>query len=828
MRNSIKLLPWVFCFSILFSFSIIKNNGPIELLLANLDSYATNYSPSKIYLQTDRSMYALEDTVWFKAYTLDATNHTPTTNSEVIYVDLVDSNGNIVEGKKLYTENLGAASDFFIEREWTPGRYKLRAYTKFMLNQDQEFIYNKEIQIVDINKAYDQISVTPDTANSEKVTSPSPSLEVKFFPESGDLVAGIDSRVAIKIENYSADLGKVTGTIEDISGNQIIPFKIFERGYGLASFTPEAGKKYIAKLDNDPKLYPLPEVKAKGYNITAFNKSDNISFIISSNLESGVSGGHVLIHSRGKVVHHEKLDDDIVNDSYVLQFDTKEMPTGVMQITFFDRGGIPRSERLFFVDNDLSEYVIETDKAIYNKREKVDLSLSVINGDLKSYDCSVSVFDKSNLKGAFPSDNIKSWMLLNSDLRGEINDPAFYFEKPGDSKRSYLLDLVMMTHGWRRFTWEDMRQELVLQDLKFERELGLYVKGYTSRLIRKKKPIKSKVMLNFFNNDLSQEEVVTGDDGRFAFGPFIIEDSLAVIVQARKYKEGNEKDFLDGSRKLNINIDPPQFLNLKKPIYKEYRNFDYAAYKKFINTNKYSQALKDQYHSMEVMLSEVVLTAKRKTKEDDMNKIVSEKSIYRNPSNRVIVDDNLKIRSRSVLEMLRNVPGVTVRGSFNSQSVSIRGRTSILYLIDGFPVDEQFVNLINVNDVLFIDVLKGASTAIFGSRAGDGVIAIYTGTDPDSKITRRKSGIVDIVIKGFDKNREFYSPDYSNNVSSVYEPDMRTTLYWNPYVLLSKGEKNSISFFTGDNAGNYVVITEGLSEDGEPIFGTYEFSVQEN
>ena len=827
MRNSIKLLLCAFCVFILYSFAIVKNNGPIEILLANLDSYATNYSPNKIYLQTDRSIYALEDTVWFKAYTLDATKHIPTTKSKVIYIDILDSNGNKVEGKKLFAENLGAASDFFIGREWLPGRYKLRAYTKFMLNQDQEFIYNKEIQIVDINKAYDEIFVSPDTANLEEVISPSPLLEIKFFPESGDLVAGIDSRVAIKIENYSSDLGNLTGTIEDVSGQQVIPFRVYERGYGLASFTPEAGKKYIAKLDNDPKLYQLPEVKATGYNITVFNKSDKVSFIISSNMKSGLTGGDVLIHSRGKLVYHETLDD-IVNDSYALGFDTKEMPTGVMQITFFDKDGIPRSERLFFVDNDLSESVIKTDKAIYNKREKVDLSLSVINGDLKSYDCSVSVFDKSNLKGAFSSDNIKSWMLLNSDLRGEIKDPAFYFEKAGDSRRTYLLDLVMMTHGWRRFTWEDMRQKEVWEDLKYKKELGFYVKGYTSRLIRKKKPIKSTVMLNFLNNDLIQEEVVTGDDGRFEFGPYIIEDSLAVIVQARKYKEENEKDFIDQNRRININIDPTQYLNLKKPIFKENADFDQEAYKRFIKTNKYYQALKDQYHDMEVLLSEVVLTAKRKTKKEDMDQMVSERSIYSNPSNRIILNDRLRTTNRSVFDLLRNVPGLKVRGSLTNQEVTIRNRNRILFLINGFPIDQQSVNSINVNDVLFIDVLKGASAAVYGSRGGDGVIVIYTGTDPDSKITRRASGIVDIVINGFDKNRQFYAIDYSKNVSSVYEPDVRTTLYWNPYVLLSKGEENSFSFFTGDNAGNYIVTTEGLSEDGEPIFGTYEFSVKEN
>lgn len=225
----------------------------------------------------------------------------------------------------------------------------------------------------------------------------------------------------------------------------------------------------------------------------------------------------------------------------------------------------------------------------------------------------------------------------------------------------------------------------------------------------------------------------------------------------------------------------------------------------------------------------MVLTAKRKTKADNFNKIVSQKSIYSNPTNRITLDDRLRISSGTVLDLIRNVPGVTVNGSFLNQTVFIRGsRSTPLILIDGLPVEQSLVNSINVSDVLFIDVLKGPSAAIFGSRGANGVIAIYTGQDPDSKITKESSGIIDIVINGFDKNREFYSPDYSKNTSSKFKPDLRTTLYWNPYILLTANEENSLSFFTGDKMGDYIITTEGLSEDGEPIFGTYEFSVQEN
>ena len=834
MRTSIKIISFAFCASILLSYSFIKYSSSLDITLANLNAYAATFSPSKIYLHTDRSIYALEDTVWFKAYNLDATHHSSVAKSEVVYVDILDSNGKKVDSKKLYAENTGAASDFIIEREWQPGRYKLRAYTKYMLNQDQEYIYNKEIKIVDINKAYKEIFTSPDSLESEKqsstVTSLTPSLDIKFFPESGDLVADIFSRVAIKIENYSAELGDISGVIEDKQGNTIVSFQIFERGYGLASFAPEVGKEYFAKLNNDPQLYPLPKVKAKGYNITTLSRSNFVSFIISSNVDSGLSGGDILIHSRGQLLQHVKIEDTDEN-SYALKLDTKDVPIGVTQITFFDKDGVPRSERLFFVDQDLPETLVKTDKAIYKKREKVDLGLSVSNENLKSYDCSVSVFDKSNLEGAPPSDNVKTWMLLNSDLRGEINDPAFYFDNPRSRKKAMLLDLVMMTHGWRRFAWEDMSQEDIFENSEFERELGLYIKGHTSRFIKSKKPIKSNIQLNFLNYDMRQDEFTTEDDGRFSFGPYIIKDSLVAIIQARRYAEENEKEFLEGNRKLNINLEATQKLTLEKPIFKEGSDFDYESYKTFINTNRNSQAIKDHYHDMEVSLSEINITARRKSKEKEFNKISFDKGLYTTPSNRVILENNDRSKFRTVFDILQSIPGVTVTGGFPNQRLIVRGVSSILtnnsalILIDGFQSDIDFLNAINIDEILFVDVLKGVDAAIYGSRGANGVVAVYTGRNKDSKVTKRKPGIINFTLYGFDSHRQFYSPDYSKNVSKVYEPDVRTTLYWNPYVHLSKGEENTFSFFTGDNAGNYIVTMEGLSEDGDPIFGTFEFSV---
>ena len=124
-------------------------------------------------------------------------------------------------------------------------------------------------------------------------------------------------------------------------------------------------------------------------------------------------------------------------------------------------------------------------------------------------------------------------------------------------------------------------------------------------------------------------------------------------------------------------------------------------------------------------LEEVVVTAYTEQRRADITGAVAS----------INVESAARQTGASVLQKLDAVPGITVvaSGSPASRStVRIRGISSFqnndpLYVIDGVPVQDSYINWLNPADITSIQVLKDASAAsIYGSRASNGVIVIET------------------------------------------------------------------------------------------------------
>ncbi|WP_071530859.1 TonB-dependent receptor plug domain-containing protein [Pontibacter sp. BAB1700] len=186
--------------------------------------------------------------------------------------------------------------------------------------------------------------------------------------------------------------------------------------------------------------------------------------------------------------------------------------------------------------------------------------------------------------------------------------------------------------------------------------------------------------------------------------------------------------------------------------------------------------------------------------------------------------------SGNVIESLQGrVAGVQVyRAGPNDYRARIRGsRTAPLYLIDGMPVEEGITSQLNQFDISRIEILKDpASASLYGGRASGGVIALYTrqGGEAMQEVEPGKYIIIHRA-QGYSKVREFYSPAYDGKTPASREPDLRTTLYWNPSVQTDAAGKATVTFYAADRNTTYRAIAEGISDAGKPGRGVTTFGV---
>jgi TonB-dependent SusC/RagA subfamily outer membrane receptor len=186
--------------------------------------------------------------------------------------------------------------------------------------------------------------------------------------------------------------------------------------------------------------------------------------------------------------------------------------------------------------------------------------------------------------------------------------------------------------------------------------------------------------------------------------------------------------------------------------------------------------------------------------------------------------------AQTVLDMLQGrVAGVMVSGSGPNASISIRGSTTEpTFLLDGMPVDKAMITSMSIFDVESIDVLKGASAAIYGSRGGSGVISILTkrGNANYDYSQDIAPGVTVSKIAGFDTPREFYAPRYDLKRPEDARPDFRSTVFWAPMLKTDKDGKVKFSYFNTDASTNVSIRAEALSAYGLPGFCETTYSVR--
>lgn len=797
----------------------------------------------KIYVHLDRSSYAVGEDIWFKVYLLDAESNLPLTNSQMVNVELIDSSDRIVDSRVIKVIEGGGDGEFKISPSASTGEYTVRAYTNYMRNFDTSFFFRKSIQVRsglsqiygDTSQPQDSISDLDENPRTEAKP------DVQFFPEGGYMVADLSSRIGFKVLNENGKSISVSGYVENESGRRIAEFNTLKFGMGSFRLNPELGKTYKAfVLYNGMNYeYTLPESLSQGISMMVIQRADHYQINIQSTLPEGVLGLSFIGTQKGVMVSRAVLDTNSKNG--LIRVPMSSLENGILKLSVYDKNNKPLGERLVFAElnNPLPKLSVQNEQDVYKKRGlvEINISLDVPKQQIKQANMSVAVTDMS--MGSFDDCDIdiQSYLMLESELKGEIEDPCYYFDtsKP-DRKR--VLDLLMMTQGWRKYLWNELAAQ-ESQKLEYSIETGISFAGTIKSIYNHKVPVSSDVSLTFKNRDLiGKTDAKTFGQGKFLFQGYQFKDSTSIIIQANKdeVKKGSKSaDSNVKNKDFFIELDtfiPPKIV----PRMNFYHQEDIDLSETGPEAYKRAKYLDSIYANQldYVYLSEIELkTVSRKRERDkylrkDMRYVQPTVRYDYELNNVIALGDDLFWSLANHVPGLRLVNGTLVyRGGSPSLTSTNGNPAGTAFLLNGVQVLGNINALVNANDVSFVDILTGPSAVMYSATT---VIAVYTKSPGDRSKSNvnsgTKKGIISFIHPGFYEARAFYEPNYKSLSPEDKKADFRTTLYWKPTLKLGRNGKAKISFYTADATSTYRIEIEGISSDGYPVRNETFFDVE--
>ncbi len=801
------------------------DDGLIQRIARQVGEFYTAARGEKAYLHLDRPVYATGETIWFSAYVVDASRHQLDSLSQVLHVELLSPERAVVARRTLRLQGGRASGDLDIADSLAAGTYELRAYTSWMRNAGENFIYSRRLSIWPASplSPAEVPAAKPAAVGRKGSTATASRPDVQFLAEGGNLVEGLPAVVACKATDASGRGVSVRGQILNAQNAVVVAaFSSRHAGMGRFAFVPGTGQRYHAHFtlpDGSTEDYPLPAVQPSGYTLHVVENSEN--FLVEARYR-GAAGApapgpvQLLTEVRGVVAYPGPRT--LASDApAVWRMPKKNYPNGIVHFTLFDAQGTPQCERLAFAQNGPAalRVTITADQASYGAHAPVQLTVHVADaaGQPVAANLSIAVSD-AGLSALDPNaETIASNLLLTSDLAGYVENPGYYFREQS-AATALALDDLLLTQGWRRFVWKDVlagKAPAVVYNVEKDIVLaGQVVSEHGNR------PMPSS-QLTFLQTRPSRNlaSATTDAQGRFSFSGFPILDTAIVTLQARRSQGGS-----------NVIIRPdtgPPTDGLPLPALPQLAAAP-AGVAAFVRRSRQAQSADLDLHPEKgirnITLSNVAVTAKReKIPRDDPRRL------YGASGGTVIdfADIPSAQSSLTILQVLQGrVAGLTISGNPPSMTAQIRGQGTPLFILDGQRVDIDQISTISSTDVESVEVFKGTEAAIFGGSGG--AIAIYTKrADRNYKDPNRAQaapGIATVKLPGFYAAREFYQPRYNALLTNPPADPRTSTLYWNPAVRTAANGQAELHFFTADGSGNFQAVAEGVSLDGLPAQGT--------
>ena len=481
----------------------------------------------KVYLHFDNTAYFQGETIWFSATVVKATDGT-VADSKVLYVELLSPTGVVLRQQKLKVEDGRCHGslpliDASVEEanakrgvlSYPSGYYEVRAYTRTMLNFDSHGCFSRVFPVYKApEKEGDYSHPTLDVYKAAGIERPeteeSKMLNIDFLPEGGHLIAGVKNRIAFKATDRDG-MGIQLDSLVTADGTSLA---LSPQHCGMGSFlyTPtERRTKVKAYSQGKALTFTLPDAESEGYALRITLRNDTLQIAVATPHPDAT---HLLGYT---LMHHGKCELIDTLTMHATTFSrsvpTHKLPTGVYQFSLFDAAGTLYATRMLFINNGIATTGVSVtmDKGSYGPFEQVKLRLQV--EEEGNQHLSLAVRDVADY-GTGNTDDLRSYMLLSSELKGYIERPTYYFEADDEEHRA-ALDRLMLVQGWSRYDWQQMTDKIPFKVLHYTEE-ALVLDGWALHP-RKDEPMAGiEVKIKLYSPDRQQMQeisVVTDDNG---------------------------------------------------------------------------------------------------------------------------------------------------------------------------------------------------------------------------------------------------------------------------------------------------------------------------
>jgi len=842
----------------------------------------------KLYLQFDKPYYTLGDTLHFKSYLLNADYLKPSETSGLLYVELDNMNNKSV--KRIMVPVVfgvswgGIALD---EKDIPGGSYTLRAYTNWMQNFGEDYIFKKSIYISSTNSASTLVKADfklDSTAGKTKVQAmlrftnldKAPMVlkdmklvvmngthtqardnvstgldgtmafnlglndktliknltiqaqqrgkgadttvlaipiilnrpektDLQFMPEGGNLVAGIETKIGFKAISEDGKGATVNGTVFNSKQQPITSFQSVHSGMGSFELTPGAGESYYAKIafkNGITKNYPLPAVSPTGVVLRIEPKAnDSLELIlnVTPNLISNTTY-HLIGQARGVVCYASAFSFDHAGMKITLP--KILFPTGITRFTLLNSNSQPLNERLVYINHgDNLKITIVPNKKSYANRDSIALTLQINDktGKPVKGTFSLAVTDDSQVKTDKDESNFINNMLFTSDLKGNIENPGYYFEN-NSLEGEKELDNLLLTQGWVGYSWKNVFDVKKPQP-KYLAEKEFTIDGKVVNIFNK--PVKKAAITLLRKYPFMVTDTVTDNEGRFSFkgNDYLPTDSAFFFISS-KNKNGN--NFNVG---IEVNeFNPPEFAPLTERQLPWYVNSDTVL----LNNNHTKAAqlqAESNYRGEGHQLKEVVINQKKLIRGsqnpmpelDDV--IWDEKDMA--AAKKMTLFEILEYKYKTIMKL----------GNFNFPAYILNGHYRVRLIIDGYPgaPTVYYMNYLTAEDIRGVEIRY----VINPLSRFDMAIIFVTTFSGNGKFIKHAPGTYAYKPIPFTTPIQYYKPRYTvKNKGIAFGTDLRSTIDWEPNIVTDKDGRAVVSFFSADKPATYTIIAEGTDLQG--------------